>query len=203
MSDRESGHETGGPADTADRADRADRAGTSAPVLAPVLALALAMDRNRLIGANGALPWRIPGELAHFKRVTMGKPIVMGRKTFESIGRPLPGRPNLVVSRDARWRAEGVTAFASLEAALEAGRRESIASGVDELVVIGGAALCRDAMPLAQRFHLTLVDAEFEGDTWLDTFEWSHWREVSRHSPDPAGTAGTQVHYLELERLER
>jgi len=196
-SDHESGRETVGPA------DRADGAGTSAPVLAPVLSMALAMDRNRLIGANGALPWHIPGELAHFKRVTMGKPIVMGRKTFESIGRPLPGRPNLVVTRDARWRAEGVTAFTSLEAALEAGRQEAIASGVDELVVIGGAALCRDAMPHAERFHLTLVDAEFEGDTWLDTFEWSRWREVSRQSPDPESTGGTQVHYLELERLER
>jgi len=163
--------------------------------------MALAMDRNRLIGADGAMPWHIPGEQAHFKAVTMGKPIVMGRKTFESIGRVLPGRPNLVVTRDAGWRHEGVGVHGSLGAAIEQGRDLAIASGADEVVIIGGAELCRDAMPDIARFHLTLVDAEFDGDTWLESFDWSHWREVSRQSPDPATTGGTPVHYLELERI--
>jgi len=168
----------------------------------PRIAMALAMDRNRLIGANGALPWHIPGELAHFKAVTMGKPIIMGRRTFESIGRALPGRANLVVTRDAGWRHEGTSAHTSLESALQHGRRQAVASEVDEVVVIGGAQLCREAMPRVTRFHLTLVGAEFEGDTWLDAFEWAHWRERSRRSPDPAETGGTPVHYLELERID-
>lgn len=169
----------------------------------PNVAMALAMDRNRLIGREGELPWHIPGELAHFKAVTMGKPIVMGRKTFGSIGRALPGRPNLVVTRDATWGADGVTVVHSLEEALTTGRSLARERGADEIVVIGGAALCRDAMPLTTRFHLTLVDAEYEGDTWLESFEWEEWRELSRESPDPAVTGGVPVHYLELERLPR
>lgn len=164
------------------------------------IAMALAMDRQRLIGANGALPWRIPGELAHFKSVTLGKPIVMGRATFDSIGHALPGRPNIVVTRDADWRADGVQVAHSLEQALDVGRAQATTLGADEVVVIGGAALCREAMPLTTRFHLTLIDADYEGDTWLDAFDWQDWIERSRESPDPATTGGVPIHFLELER---
>ena len=167
----------------------------------PVIAMALAMDRDRLIGRDGAMPWHIPGELAHFKAVTLGKPILMGRKTFASIGKALPGRPNIVITRDADWSHEGVDVAHSLDQALTLGRRRADELGTDELVIIGGAAICREAMPVTSRFYLTLIDALYEGDTWLDAFDWSHWRELSRVSPDPATTGGVRIHYVELERL--
>lgn len=167
---------------------------------APLLALALAMDVNRLIGRNNDMPWHIPGEQAHFKAITLGKPIIMGRKTFESIGRALPGRLNIVVTRDPTWSAEGVTQAVGLDAAISIARERAIADDVDEMIVIGGAALCREAMPVAQRFYLTRVSQAYEGDTWLDTFEESEWREIERSSPDPETTGGIPVHYCVLER---
>ncbi len=166
----------------------------------PVLSLVLAMDRNRLIGANGALPWHIPGELAHFKAVTLGRPVVMGRKTYESIGRPLPGRTNVVLTTDPTYRREGVLVAHALDDALQRARVQARADGVDEVCLIGGARLVRAAMPRITRFHLTRIDAEYKGDTWLEGFEPDEWVEVSRHEPDPATTGGVPIAYLTLER---
>ena len=166
----------------------------------PVLSLVLAMDRNELIGANGGLPWRIPGELAHFKAVTMGKPVVMGRKTHESIGRPLPGRTNVVLTTDPTWHRAGVHAVHALDDALELARVQARADGADEVCLIGGAGLARAAMPRVTRFHLTRIDAEYEGDTWLEGYVPDEWVEVSRHEPDPATTGGVPIAYLTLER---
>ena len=166
----------------------------------PVLSLVLAMDRNRLIGANGGLPWHVPGELAHFKTVTMGKPVVMGRKTHESIGRPLPGRTNVVLTTDPTYRREDVHVAHALGDALEIARTQARADGVDEVCLIGGAGLARAAMPRVRRFHLTRIDAEYEGDTWLESFEPDDWVEVSRHEPDPATTGDVPIAYLTLER---
>ena len=164
----------------------------------PVIAMALAMDRNKLIGKAGGMPWHVPGEQAYFKSITLGKPIVMGRKTFESIGRPLPGRTNIVVTRNADWQAEGVLVGASFEQALVLAQQTSPA----EIVVIGGAGLCREAMPVTQRIYLSLIDHEFEGDTWFDSFHWEHWREISRRDSDPANSGGYRVAYLLLERRQ-
>ena len=169
-------------------------------VAEPRIAMALAMDVNRLIGKGNDMPWCIPGELAHFKKITMGKPIIMGRKTFESIGRALPGRLNVVVTRDPHWRGEGVHVANTLEAALVEARAVAVRDQVDEVFVIGGAGLCRDAMPLTQRFYLTRIDHAFEGDTWLDAFEESDWVETTRESPDPMTTGGVAVHYCVLDR---
>ena len=166
----------------------------------PIPTLVLAADRNGLIGANGALPWRIPGELAFFKRVTMGKPVVMGRKTFDSIGRPLPGRANVVVTRDRAWRRDGVATAHGLDEALETACARAIADGADEIALIGGAELVREAMPRVRRFRLTRIDAEYEGDTWLEGFDPDDWVEVERLAPDPATTGGVSVAYLTLER---
>lgn len=168
----------------------------------PVIAMMLAMDKNQLIGNNGDMPWRIPGELAYFKRVTMGKPIIMGRKTYESMGRALPGRTNIVVTRNAQWQAEGVTVASTIESALEiacdvAMQPDTLA---DEVFIIGGAGLCRDSMPDTQRFYLTVVDHAFEGDTWLDSFHWSEWDKVSSEVRDPLTTDGLPVTYWVLEK---
>ncbi len=172
------------------------------------VAMMLAMDKNKLIGKDNGMPWHIPGEQVYFKKVTMGKPIIMGRKTYESIGRPLPGRPNFVVTRNSEWQAEGVKAFPSLDAAFEGGvqfytENKSDSTRVDnaneppEVMIIGGAGLCREAMPQTQRIYLTLIDNEYEGDIWFDSFEWSDWQERSREEKDHEGL---KYAYLVLER---
>ncbi len=138
------------------------------------LALIAAMDRNRLIGRDNTLPWRLPEDLRHFKATTLGKPVIMGRKTWESLGRPLPGRRNIVVSRNASYPLQGGELATSLEAAL------ALTAGCDEVFVIGGAELYRQALPLAQVLHLTEIDASHEGDAWFPEFSAAEWREVAR-----------------------
>jgi len=135
-----------------------------------MVAMMMAMDSNRLIGKEGGMPWHVPGEMAYFKRVTMGKPVIMGRKTFESIGKPLPGRPNIVVTRNRDWAAEGVVIVHDLDTAVHTARDICLSAEqpVSEMMVIGGAGICREAMALTQRLYLTVIDHEFDGDTWLD-----------------------------------
>jgi len=145
-----------------------------------MISLIAAMDRNRLIGADGRLPWHLPADLAHFKRVTMGKPVLMGRRTFESIGRPLPGRHNIIVSRDPAYRAEGCTVVHSVEAGLGG------AGLAPEVMVIGGASLYAQCLARAHRLYLTLVDGAFAGDTFFPAWDSRTWRELERqdHAPD-------------------
>lgn len=133
-----------------------------------------------MIGRNNALPWHLSEDLRYFKQVTMGKPIVMGRKTYESIGRPLPGRTNIVISRDPGYLAEGVKSVTSLAAALELAEQVALIDGARELMVIGGAQIYAEALPIADRLYLTEVHAEVEGDAYLPAIEWSQWQEVRR-----------------------
>jgi dihydrofolate reductase len=138
------------------------------------IALIAALDRNGLIGRDNDLPWHLPADLQHFKRTTMGKPILMGRLTWESLGRPLPGRHNIVLTRDPGYRADGATVVASIDAALAA------AGDVDEAMVIGGAAFYRAMLPRAERLYLTRIDAAFEGDAWFPEIDPDAWRETAR-----------------------
>jgi dihydrofolate reductase len=140
----------------------------------PRLSLIVARARNGVIGKDGALPWKIPGELAHFKRTTMGHPIVMGRKTWESIGRPLPGRRNIVVTRNGGYSAPGAEVAASLEAAL------TLCADADEVFVIGGAELYAQALPRAARAVVTEIDADFDGDARFPSLAPSEWQVVDR-----------------------
>ena len=142
------------------------------------LSLIVAMDENRLIGSGNRLPWHLPADLAYFKRTTMGKPIVMGRKTYESIGRPLPGRRNIVVSRDSGFGAAGVEVVAGIDSAID------LCAGVDEVMLIGGASLYRQTLPRADRLYLTLIHHVFEGDTWFPELEPGRWREEGRRNFD-------------------
>jgi dihydrofolate reductase len=139
-------------------------------------ALVAALARNRVIGIGNRLPWRLPEDLARFKRLTMGAPVIMGRKTRESIGRPLPGRRNIVVTRarDTSW--EGCVVARSLDAALAAADDAAVA------FVIGGAELYAQALPRADRLYLTLIDADYAGDAWFPEFDAAAWREVARES---------------------
>jgi dihydrofolate reductase len=148
------------------------------------VALIVAMANNRVIGRNNALPWHLSEDLKYFKRVTLGKPVIMGRKTFESIGRPLPGRANIVVSRSG-FVADNVQVVGSLEAALELAGAIAEVDGASEIMVIGGAQLYAHAIPLAQRLYLTLVDAEIEGDAWFPELDMRQWRELAREDHAP------------------
>lgn len=134
-----------------------------------------AVGRNGVIGAGGGLPWRIPEDLARFKRLTMGHALVMGRATFESIGRPLPGRTNIVLTRRRDWDHEGVEVAASLDEATTIA-----ASRGQDLFIAGGAEVYRAALETADRMELTEVDAEPEGDTWFPLVDWSNWQETQR-----------------------
>jgi len=135
-----------------------------------LLSIIVAMDRNRLIGRNNELPWRLPADLQHFKKTTLGKPIIMGRKTWESLGRALPGRINIVITRKHDYRAAGAVVVHSLHEALSA------AGDAEEAMIIGGADLYAQALPAADRLYLTRVDGEFEGDAWFPQLDEAQWR---------------------------
>lgn len=144
------------------------------------LALICAMAENRTIGRNNSLPWHLSEDLKYFKRTTMGNSIIMGRKTWESIGRVLPGRTNIVISSNPDYEAEGARVVNSLEEATRLAESIALIDGSEEAYIIGGAGLYKEALPHAQRFHLTRVHAEVEGDTFLAEFDEAEWEEVAR-----------------------
>jgi dihydrofolate reductase len=156
------------------------------------LSLVCALAQNRTIGRNNQLPWRLPGDLAYFKKITLGHPVIMGRKTFESIGRPLPGRDNLVVTTQDGWSHPGVFPTNSLQQALAQAAEMAAARNMREIMLIGGASLYAQALPLAQRLYLTEVHAEVEGDAFFPEFDRSEWEESSRvyHAADEANSLG-------------
>jgi dihydrofolate reductase len=158
------------------------------------IALIVAMAENRVIGRNNQLPWRIPADLRHFKALTLGKPVIMGRKTYESIGRPLPGRDNIVISADSGYQAEGCQVVHSVEQALEA------AGSCEEAMIIGGANLYRQTLENADRLYLTLVKAEPEGDTWFPEIELQQWREIERQAHTADGSNEFDYDFVVLER---
>lgn len=145
--------------------------------------LVVAMARNGVIGAGNRLPWRLPKDLAYFKAVTWGHPLLMGRKTFESIGRPLPGRESIVLTRNPDWHAEGVVTVSSLQQGIsEATKR----TDKGQLMVIGGEQIYRQFLPLADRLYVTQVLAEVEGDAYFPAVDWDNWQcvEAEFHQAD-------------------
>ena len=158
------------------------------------ISLIVAMDETGLIGRNGQLPWRLPEDMKHFRRLTLGKTVLMGRKTFESLGKPLEQRQNWVLSRDRNFLAPGCRVFASLDAALAAHEG-------DDLMVIGGAELYRQALPLVQRLHVTRVHAKLEGDTWFPPYNATEFRETEC-SEHPADARHAYAYcFMTLERV--
>ncbi|WP_099362819.1 dihydrofolate reductase [Fredinandcohnia onubensis] len=139
-----------------------------------MISLLVAMDRNQLIGKDNDLPWRLPADLAYFKRVTMGHPIIMGRKTFDSIGRPLPGRENIIVTRDTSYEAEGCKVIHSIEEIVSMNQQTD-----QELFVIGGAEIFKEILPHSDRLYITEINEEFKGDTYFPTFDKSKWKVIS------------------------
>ena len=147
------------------------------------LVLVAAVADNGVIGRDESLPWWLPGDLKHFKKITMGKPIVMGRRTFDSIGRALPGRSNIVLSGNANFRAEGMRTAPNLDAALAIAEDEAKRLGVGEISVIGGRTLYAETLPRAARIYLTEVHAKPDGNVHFPTFDRSEWNEVAREGP--------------------
>jgi dihydrofolate reductase len=159
----------------------------------PRVNLIVAWARKRVIGRAGTLPWHLPEDLRRFKQTTMGHPIVMGRRTWDSIGRPLPGRRSIVVTRDPHWTAAGCEAAASLQQAL------ALCEGAPEVFVIGGAQLYAQALPLAQRLLLTELDADFEGDIFFPPIDLAAWRETAREHLVPGAGRPYAVDFVTLE----
>lgn len=147
------------------------------------LVLVVAVAENGVIGRKGGLPWRIPGDLKHFKAVTMGKPMVMGRKTYESIGKPLPGRTSVVLTRDKNWRVDGVLVGHSLDEILKLANEEAKRTGASEIAIIGGSALFDETLPIAAKIELAEVHAKPEGDVFFPKFDRTIWRETRREGP--------------------
>lgn len=164
------------------------------------ISLIVAAAENGVIGRGGVLPWHIPSDLKTFRRLTLGKPIVMGRKTYQAIGKPLDQRDNVVVTRDPAFHAPGVIVATCLKAALDMARAMAVAKGVGELMVIGGGDLYRQTLPLADRIYLTRVHAEPEGDALLPPLPPGAWREVSR---EPLPRDARDEHACTLVILER
>ena len=167
------------------------------PARAAALELVVAVSEDDVIGRGNALPWRLPADLRRFKAITLGHGVLMGRKTFESIGRALPGRRNFVLTRSAQISAPGCTVVASLEAALDAA-----GAGDSPLMVIGGAEIYRQCLPFARRIHLTLVHTRIaDGDTCFDGWRGGEWRETARefHEADEKNTSAYS--FVTLERV--
>lgn len=151
------------------------------------IAIIVAAARNHVIGRGNQLPWRLSGELQYFKATTLGKPVVMGRKTFESIGKPLPGRSNIVITRHAGWTAPGVLTAHGLDEALRMADDIARRDGAGEIMVIGGADIYRQALPWAQTLYLTRVHADIDGDAYFPEFDAAQWRCETRGDVEAAG----------------
>jgi dihydrofolate reductase len=167
----------------------------------PVISLIWAMADNRVIGIENRLPWKLPADMKWFRSQTMGKPIVMGRLTFESFGaKPLPGRRNIIVSRNVDYlkqsQAEGIETVSSIEAAFEATR------GAEEIMIIGGASIYQQALPLADRLYMTLVHADVAGDAWFPEFDRDQWKETERTDYDADENNPYAYSFVVLSRLD-
>lgn len=145
--------------------------------LLPV-SLIVAATRNQVIGLDNQMPWHLPADLRYFKQRTLGKPIIMGRKTWESLGRPLPGRLNIVITRQADITLEGAEVFADLKTAIQRGQEWAVQQGVDEVMVIGGGQLYQQALTLAQRVYLTRIELELDGDTFFPVLDAQLWQKT-------------------------
>lgn len=155
------------------------------------------MASNRAIGLNGQMPWHLSADLKRFKQITMGSPIMMGRKTFEAIGKPLPGRSNIVISRNADYQPAGCIVFTDIASALEH------CSDQPEVFVIGGATLYEALLPIADFLYLTQIDKDFAGDTFFPKFDGERWREVERQDVEHDQTVDFSYSFLKLENLQK
>ena len=160
------------------------------------LSIVVAMDDNRLIGSKNQLPWHLPADLAYFKKLTTGKSILMGRKTYDSIGRPLPNRRNIVITRNANISIPGCEVVSSIDHALELTKEDT------EVMVIGGASLCEQLLPKINRLYITKIDGEFEGDVFFPKYDDFDWLEVSCESHPKDNSNAYSYKFIVLDRVQ-
>ena len=159
------------------------------------LSLIVAMATNRTIGINNQMPWHLSADLKKFKKITMGQPIIMGRKTFESIGRPLPGRKNIIISHNPDYQQQGCLVFNDLDSALQ------ICAESDEVFVIGGATLYETTLARADRLYITEIQQAFDGDTWFPEINHEQWREIAREEINDDNSVDFKYSFIVYERL--
>ena len=167
---------------------------------APKITFVVAVAENGMMGKNGDLPWSLPGDLKQFKAITVGKPVVMGRTTYQSLGRALPNRPNIVLSRNPLYHLDDAKTVTTLDAALALAYEDAKRLGAGEISVIGGAALFSELMPRAERMYYTEVHASPEGDTRFPPFDRGEWREIARQGPLQGPKDQYPYSFLTLER---
>ena len=165
------------------------------------LAMIAAVAENNAIGINNKMPWYLPGDLRYFKAVTMGKPIIMGRKTFDSLKKPLPGRTNIVITRDQNWHHGGVKVVHSMDDAIALAESVSLINGNQEVMIIGGEQIYRMALEKADRLYLTRVHQSFEGDAFFPELNESQWQETSRQDLRSEDENPITYSYLVLDRV--
>lgn len=165
------------------------------------VSIVVAVAENRIIGADGGMPWHLPSDLRHFKETTLGKPVIMGRRTFEAIGRALPGRHNIVVTRSNDYHAEGATVAQDVATALDLGRESAENLGVTEICVIGGGEIYRQTLDNADRIYLTEVHMQVEGDTSFPELDPDDWSEVSRRRCAAGAKDSSDYSIVIYERL--
>lgn len=163
--------------------------------------LVAAVAENSVIGRNGTLPWRLKSDMQHFRRLTLGRPVVMGRKTYESIGRPLKDRTNIVISRDPGYAADGIIVANSLDTALDIAREDAGQRGADSIAIIGGAGIFNDCLAIADRLEITVVHASPAGDTFFPPIDGKMWRETGRVRQEAAPDDDADVSFITYERL--
>ena len=160
-----------------------------------IISIIVAIDEQGLIGKDNDLPWKLSADLQYFRRITMGKPLIMGRHTHESIGRPLPGRKNIIISRDPAYKAEGCIVVGSIKSALQAAEK------VDEVMVMGGASLYEQLLPQTDRLYLTQVHASLSGDTWFPDWDKTQWQQISREDHDADNKNNYPYSFIRYKRI--
>jgi len=159
-----------------------------------IISLIAAMDKNRVIGNKGKLPWNLPADMKYFRDNTRGKPVIMGRKTYESIGRPLPDRPNIIITHDPDYKAEGCIVVTSSGEALKA------AGNAEEVMIIGGSQIYKEFLPKSNKMHLTKIDAAVTGDTYFPEYKIEEWKEVSYEEHERDAENEYDYAFVVLER---
>lgn len=167
-----------------------------------LLSVIVAQSQNRVIGINNKLPWYLPEDLKYFKQITQGKPIIMGRKTYESIGRPLPGRTNIVITRDSEYQMPGVKVVHSLDQALALAEQQALVDGSEEALVIGGSEIYALTLPQADRLYLTQVHAQVEGDAFFPALDKDQWQEMLRQDFSADGPNPYDYSFIVYQRAD-
>ena len=162
-----------------------------------ILSIIVAIGKNKVIGSNNSLPWSMPNDMKRFKELTMGKPIIMGRKTFESIGKPLPDRTNIIITHDEDYKAEGCIVVHSVEEALKA------AEASEEVMIIGGAQIYKEFLPKTNRMYLTIIEHEFDGDTYFPEYKIEEWKETEYKEYEKDAENPYDYVFLTLERIQK